>query len=820
MKTSCPGCGQHIEIPADVMATLAGQQSFDCPACEAEVPVPRIARLVAEPMDQTPVGSVAGNSPPSVTAKSLFMINRRLLVLGTTVLLVIGTVTFLLVHQDAGNTYNVTVNRHDLEIQNEFFTNLINSGVTTNSDLEAVTKIRPYGTLFIGVSKTKVTLDQALDLARRTGAHVLKMQDNDSAPWESLSKWLLTQYAAQLNPAAWIQHFGDYYGFTASGEFREEDPHKSQVVFLQWQGTGKPSPATEADQENTPVENVANVAEDDVAEKTWTNHLGMRFIPLPSNPSKLMGVEEVRVKDFSAFVKETGYNQWTAGRDNPQGLNESYPTVGVSFDGAQRFATWLTEREKSQGGIRNGDTYFVPTRKDLSELLDNAAGPEGAKSSATGPLDGAGSNTEMANLVPVGSFPPVGAGFHDLIGNAAEWTSSWTLDGINPRELTYYQGFHLRGVMQNRGSGFPRFDAKNTTSRQSDLGFRVMLDLQTASGAQLAKRLEAALDSVRAVNNLPGPLNSVSSIKDGLITLNLKSRAHVPDLSALAGLPIESLEIYGTGVTDLSFLKSMPLDHLGIGFTPVRDLGPLRGLPLRQLDLQKMHGDVDRDLEPLTGCPLEYVNVVPTAVNLTALNRIPTLKHIDLYMGTILRLPIKAILNGEQDAALLLLEEFEREFRDHSLFEKHVEEVSRVVSLRRWVCNGRKGPPPGTKEGRTGWRSQFEIWRYDGSNSQGGTWWRFNQPQREALARFLGGRLLSPAESPGSLAVEWGHECSITTMDGRGFRGVILKADRETIEFNQVSDGGLVTLRINDLSDASRTLVDEWRVITQKGGPQ
>ncbi|MBA3687189.1 MAG: hypothetical protein H0W72_18370, partial [Planctomycetes bacterium] len=60
-------------------------------------------------------------------------------------------------------------------------------------------------------------------------------------------------------------------------------------------------------------------------------------------------------------------------------------------------------------------------------------------------------------------------------------------------------------------------------------------------------------------------------------------RSDVVDLTALAGMPIETLNLSGSGVLDLTPLAGMPLRLLDVGGTRIKDLAPLARSPLAHL---------------------------------------------------------------------------------------------------------------------------------------------------------------------------------------------------------------------------------------------
>jgi serine/threonine protein kinase len=80
-----------------------------------------------------------------------------------------------------------------------------------------------------------------------------------------------------------------------------------------------------------------------------------------------------------------------------------------------------------------------------------------------------------------------------------------------------------------------------------------------------------------------------------------RRRGTVTDLSALAELPLEELDISWTAVEDLRPLVKTPLKTLRAANTRLRDLTPLRGLQLTELDLTFTEV---ADLSPLKGMPL------------------------------------------------------------------------------------------------------------------------------------------------------------------------------------------------------------------------
>ncbi len=85
----------------------------------------------------------------------------------------------------------------------------------------------------------------------------------------------------------------------------------------------------------------------------------------------------------------------------------------------------------------------------------------------------------------------------------------------------------------------------------------------------------------------------------------------IEDISPLAGLPLQALDLARCHITDISPLKGMQLQILYLEETGVRDLSALEGMPLVELGLNNTPVD---DIRPLKGAPLEKLYLVGTRV--------------------------------------------------------------------------------------------------------------------------------------------------------------------------------------------------------------
>ena len=123
---------------------------------------------------------------------------------------------------------------------------------------------------------------------------------------------------------------------------------------------------------------------------------------------------------------------------------------------------------------------------------------------------------------------------------------------------------------------------------------------------------DAALEKL-AKDNPKEIIRAKFETKDGKLSLILKEYPSISNLSALSGLPLKELEVYSTGyrmtgaVTDLTPLKGMPLEKLTLaGQKNLRNLKPLVGMPLKYLNIGET---AVTDLSPLRGMPLEFLGI-------------------------------------------------------------------------------------------------------------------------------------------------------------------------------------------------------------------
>ncbi len=209
-------------------------------------------------------------------------------------------------------------------------------------------------------------------------------------------------------------------------------------------------------------------------EQPWQNSLGMRFVPV-AGTDVLFSIWDVRVQDYEAFEQAIGGGLGWGWVKPSFAQGPTHPAVNVSWNDAQAFCQWLTERDRQAGRLGTRQSYRLPADWEWSVAvgLNEARGgtPESKSMKIANvypwgrqwpPPPGAGNYDSslgvdsFANTSPVGSFTANAFGLYDLGGNVWQWCEdfyngssgsrvlrggSWN-DGVSGGLLSSYRGKH------------------------------------------------------------------------------------------------------------------------------------------------------------------------------------------------------------------------------------------------------------------------------------------------------------------------------------------------------------------------------------------
>ena len=210
-----------------------------------------------------------------------------------------------------------------------------------------------------------------------------------------------------------------------------------------------------------------------------------------------MGKYEVTVKQYLAFCEATQshYPQWMeegSGYNTKSGSNDYYkklgtsltldnhPIVGVSYEDAVAFCSWLS--------VREGGKYRLPTEAEWEYAAGNGrvhtkySWGETEPSLVSGNLLGEADGYKYSS--PVNSYGSNQNGMHNMTGNVWEWCTDWYGDdyyqnssSINPVGPATGVTRVLRGGSWDNSPQGSRVAYRNDGSpgnRGSGLGFRVV----------------------------------------------------------------------------------------------------------------------------------------------------------------------------------------------------------------------------------------------------------------------------------------------------------------------------------------------------------
>jgi formylglycine-generating enzyme required for sulfatase activity len=239
----------------------------------------------------------------------------------------------------------------------------------------------------------------------------------------------------------------------------------------------------------------------------------------------LMGQYEITVKQFQAFVDETGYKTTSESASSPEGgwgynrarrdferpgkryswrntgfpQRENHPVCNLSWHDAVAYCDWLTTHSQHdlkyrlpteaewEYACRAGTTTSWPFGSDPQRLrrMGNIADGSLKRSLRADTIVRGASravewNDGFAFSSPVGSFETNPLGLHDMLGNVAEWCADEFLpyDASTPPanrsgERVFRGGSWGYGVAGSRSAARGHFAP---TDRWANIGFRVAAD--------------------------------------------------------------------------------------------------------------------------------------------------------------------------------------------------------------------------------------------------------------------------------------------------------------------------------------------------------
>lgn len=175
--------------PAPLPSSVSTSSPIQAPAATGGASRPKQSRAQAQPVSVDETTDVSG-------------LNTTMLILGLLSLAIIGGLAFYLAQPGRAGTQSNRQTVVNTESHKD-----IPSGMTAE-DLKEVGDIwlGPYG--FIGISMEALEWEQAVELAKRTGAEVLSIDEADPQ-WPSLHEWLRGHFAAPLAMQAWVRKQGE-----------------------------------------------------------------------------------------------------------------------------------------------------------------------------------------------------------------------------------------------------------------------------------------------------------------------------------------------------------------------------------------------------------------------------------------------------------------------------------------------------------------------------------------------------------------------------------------------------------------------------------
>ena len=562
--------------------------------------------------------------------------NRNLLILGSITLLTMGGVAVFLASRKGGDTFNTKQNITNEIIHNNYFTQLIASGVTTEKDLDAVTDIRPYGDGFIGMSKESMVWERAQALAKRTGSGIMSVEHWEGGSRQQSLEWLSSVDKTKLSPTLWIQEQGEARVLADSEVVKENRMGRERNTILHWQKSMSG----------------ASVLASATKDEPFVNSIGLKFVPVPDT-KVLLCIHEVRRQDYAAYASEVTdvEGSWKAPeRDGiPCGHENDHPVVNISWDDAQKFCQWLSKKE--------GLHYRLPTDREWSYAVGIGPAEKWTKDTKAANLHGiiqdafpwgnryppksedqAGNYADttwkekfpndpsvenytdgFSTTAPVMSFKPNELGIYDLGGNVWEWCE----DSYNAKQRELRGGSWYDSDRSYLLSSW-RFGWTQDT-RTTVFGFRVALETTPSKVTKASAQGPNYETVTELIKKLGGRYE-----EDGPSVGNLEQIVRV----SLSGKSVDDkMLLQLRGLAGLTSLNLNGCDNVGdLGVSVVKSMGRLESLDLGHCFRMTDHGFEDfANLSNLTSLKLqESGSYTYTGAGLVHLRALKNLRILDL----------------------------------------------------------------------------------------------------------------------------------------------------------------------------------------------
>jgi formylglycine-generating enzyme required for sulfatase activity len=181
-----------------------------------------------------------------------------------------------------------------------------------------------------------------------------------------------------------------------------------------------------------------------------------------------LGIHEVRVRDFRAFVEDAGYQteaEKAGDKDtwkNQASQTEDHPVVKVSWNDAQAFCAWLSKKEGTKYRLPSEAEWEYACRAGTKTRFYN-----GDDDNCIRDVANVGSNS----TTPVGQFKANAFGLFDMHGNVYEWCEDLYEQGASWRVMRGGSYDWCDNIPANCRSAFR--GCYEPSTRTGWLGFRI-----------------------------------------------------------------------------------------------------------------------------------------------------------------------------------------------------------------------------------------------------------------------------------------------------------------------------------------------------------